>query len=164
MKSISWKAIYLLETNPSLRFLTSNCCFRLKYKSSICNTAFSNEKVISSESGEKYVQIERKQFKTTILLGFSLDFWTGLLVDYSDVFISCLGSHSDGTHSLQRIHWWTSYVILNFSKSFLMKKQTHLPSCMAWGWVNLKQIFILVNYFFKVNAARAHTQHPFNSP
>ncbi len=27
-----------------------------------------------------------------------------LLVDYSDVFISCLNSHSDGTHSLQSIH------------------------------------------------------------
>ncbi len=25
----------------------------------------------------------------------------GLLVDYCDVFISCLDSHSDGTHSLQ---------------------------------------------------------------
>ncbi len=31
--------------------------------------------------------------------------WCGLLVDYFDVFISCLDSHSDGTHSLQRIHW-----------------------------------------------------------
>ncbi len=26
-------------------------------------------------------------------------------VDYSDVFISCLDSHSDGTHSLQSILW-----------------------------------------------------------
>jgi len=26
----------------------------------------------------------------------------GLLVDYCDVFISCLDSHSDGTQSLQR--------------------------------------------------------------
>ncbi len=33
--------------------------------------------------------------------------WCGLLVDYCDVFISCSsGSHSDGTHSLQNIHWW----------------------------------------------------------
>ncbi len=31
--------------------------------------------------------------------------WCGLLVDYCDVFISCLDSHSDGTYSLQRIHW-----------------------------------------------------------
>ncbi len=34
--------------------------------------------------------------------------WCGLLVDYCDVFISCLDSHSDGTHSLQSIHWWAS--------------------------------------------------------
>ncbi len=27
--------------------------------------------------------------------------WCGLFVDYWDVFISCLDSHSDGTHSLQ---------------------------------------------------------------
>ncbi len=31
-------------------------------------------------------------------------------VDYCDVFISCLDSHSDGTHSLQRIYWWASDV------------------------------------------------------
>ncbi len=29
----------------------------------------------------------------------------GLLVDYCNVVISCLDSHSDGTHSLQRTHW-----------------------------------------------------------
>ncbi len=38
--------------------------------------------------------------------------WTssGLHVDYC-IFISCLDSHSDGTHSLHRIHRW---VMLNF--------------------------------------------------
>ncbi len=41
--------------------------------------------------------------------------WSG--VDYCDVFISCLDSHSDGTHSLQSIHWWVSDVMLQFSKS-----------------------------------------------
>ncbi len=35
--------------------------------------------------------------------------WCGLLVDYCEVFISCLDSHSDGTHSLQRIHWWVEW-------------------------------------------------------
>ncbi len=35
----------------------------------------------------------------------------GLLVDYCDVFISCLNSHSDGTHSQQGIHWWASDVM-----------------------------------------------------
>ncbi len=29
----------------------------------------------------------------------------GLVVDYCEGFMSCLESHSDGTHSLQRIHW-----------------------------------------------------------
>ncbi len=52
--------------------------------------------------------------------------WCGLLVDYCDVFISCLDSHSDGTHSLQRIHCWASDAMPNFSKSVPMKKQTHL--------------------------------------
>ncbi len=36
----------------------SNCCFWAKYESSIQNIAFSSEKVILSESGEKYTQIE----------------------------------------------------------------------------------------------------------
>ncbi len=47
-------------------------------------------------------------------------------VDYCDVFISCLDSHSEGTHSLQRIYWWASDVMLHFSKSVATKKQTHL--------------------------------------
>ncbi len=41
----------------------------------------------------------------------SQDTLCGLIVDYCDVFISCLDSHSDGTHSLQMIHWWASDVI-----------------------------------------------------
>ncbi len=41
--------------------------------------------------------------------------WCGLLVDYCDVFIICLDSHSDGTHSLQRIHWWAGDVMPHFS-------------------------------------------------
>ncbi len=62
----------------------------------------------------------------------------GLLVDYCDVFISCLDSHSDGTHSLQRIHRWASDVMLNLSKTFLIKKQTHLHL----EWPEDKYIFI----------------------
>ncbi len=50
----------------------------------------------------------------------------GLLEDYCEVFSSCLNSHSDGTHSLQRIHWWASDRMQHFSKSVPMKKQTHL--------------------------------------
>ncbi len=58
-------------------------------------------------------------------------------VDYYDVFISCLHSHSDGTHSLQRIHWWASDMMLNFSKSVLMKRQNHL----YLGWPEGESIF-----------------------
>ncbi len=66
--------------------------------------------------------------------------WRGLIVDYCHVFISCLDPHSDGTHSLHRIHWGASGGMMNFSKSVLMKTQT--ASWMAWGWVNVQQIFI----------------------
>ncbi len=47
--------------------------------------------------------------------------WCGSLVDYCDVFINCLDSHSDGTHSLQmRIHWWESDGMQHFTpKSWL---------------------------------------------
>ncbi len=45
-------------------------------------------------------------------------------VDYFDVFISCLDPHSDGTHSLQRIHWWASDILQNFLKAVRMKKET----------------------------------------
>ncbi len=47
----------------------------------------------------------------------------GLLVDYCYVLIRCLDSHSDGTHSLQRIHSRASDVILNVSKSVPMKNK-----------------------------------------
>ncbi len=47
--------------------------------------------------------------------------WCGLVVDYCDVFI-CLDSHSDGTHSLQRIHLCTSDEMLHFSKSVPVNK------------------------------------------
>ncbi len=59
--------------------------------------------------------------------------WCGLLVDYCDVFISCLDSHSDGTHSLQRIHQWASDVILHFSKSD--EETNSSTSQIPWGWV-----------------------------
>ncbi len=49
--------------------LTSNPCLWLKYKSSIHNTAFSCEKVISFESEEKYAEIKHclKQLKQSKL-------------------------------------------------------------------------------------------------
>ncbi len=59
--------------------------------------------------------------------------WCGLLVDYCDVFISCLDSHSDGTHSLQRIHCWASDVMLHLSKTD--KETNSSTSWKVWGWV-----------------------------
>ncbi len=48
--------------------LTLGCCFQLKHESSVYNIAFSSEKLILSESGEKYAQIKHrlqaKQSKT----------------------------------------------------------------------------------------------------
>ncbi len=88
-----------------------------------------------------FIQTCSVSFHKTLIDGLE---WCRLLVDYCDVFISCFNSHSDGTHSLQRIHWWARVVILKFSKSVSMRKQIHiyLVSCMTWGWVNLQQIFI----------------------
>ncbi len=54
-----------------------------------------------------------------------------LIMGHCDVFISCLDSHSDGTHSLQSIHSWASDAMLNFFKSFPMEKQTPLQN----GWL-----------------------------
>ncbi len=47
-------------------------------------------------------------------------------MDYCDVLISCLDSHSDGTHSLQSIHCWESHVMLHFFTSFQNNKLIHL--------------------------------------
>ncbi len=46
--------------------------------------------------------------------------WTGVNVDYlwiTVMFYQLFVSHSDGTHSLQSIHWGASDVMLHFSKS-----------------------------------------------
>ncbi len=75
-----------------------------------------------------------------------------LLEDYCDVLISCLDSHSDGTHSLRRIHWWASDVMLHFSKSVLMKKQTHL--LILRDSIFSANFQFWVNYYFKTNLRR----------
>ncbi len=60
--------------------------------------------------------------------------WSG--VYYCDVFISCLDSHSDSTHSLQSIHWWTSDAMLHFSTSDLHLKWAEGEYILAHFWVN----------------------------
>ncbi len=63
-----------------------------------------------------------------------------LLVYYCDVIIRCLDSNSDGTHSLQSIHWWASDVMLHFSKSD--EETNSSTSWMTWGWEKFQQIKI----------------------
>ncbi len=72
--------------------------------------------------------------------------WCGLLVDYCDVFISCLDFHSDGTHSLQRIHWWVSDVMLHFSKSDEVTNSSTF--WMVWGWVLFSILHLLCTKMF----------------
>ncbi len=74
----------------------------------------------------------------------------GLLVDYCDVFISCLDSHSDGTHSLQWIHWWASDIMLNSSKSVPMKKQTHLHLI----WPEMSTFSVNIHFWLNYSCKR----------
>ncbi len=64
--------------------------------------------------------------------------WSG--VDYCDVFIICLDSHSDGTHSLQGIHCWDTDAETHFYKSD--EETNSSTSWMAWGWVHFQWILI----------------------
>ncbi len=83
----------------------------------------------------RFCLVQTRSFSLHKMLIDSLD-PCGLLVDYCDVFISCLDSHSDGTHSLQRIHWWA---------------KSEFPNLFPWinkfinilmAWVHFQQIFI----------------------
>jgi len=59
----------------------------------------------SAEHKGRYSEECGKQ--SSFWANYPFNWWTGvcgLLVGYCDVFISWLNSHSDGTHSLQRIH------------------------------------------------------------
>ncbi len=80
-----------------------------------------------------------------------MDWSYRLLVDYCVVFISCLNSHSDGTHLLRRNHWWGRDVLLNFSKSVLMKKQTSLHFGLPEREYIFSKFSFWVNYSFKSN-------------
>ncbi len=72
----------------------------------------------------------------------------GLLVDYRDVFISCLDSHSDGTHSLQRVLCWASNVkwyICAFVQVIHLV-QIYISPSTSWkarGWVHFSKCSFL---------------------
>ncbi len=60
--------------------------------------------------------------------------WINFSRVYYQLFVLSFWRHP----SLQRIQWWASDVMLNFSKSVLMQKQTHLHL----GWPEGEYIFI----------------------
>ncbi len=66
-----------------------------------------------------------------------INWWTG---GDCDVFISCLDSHSDGTHSLQSIYCWTSDEMQNFPKSVQSSSKNALWVCLCGyllsGWIS----------------------------
>ncbi len=68
-----------------------------------------------------------------------VNWWSG--VDYCDVIISCLDSHSDGTHSLQSVRCWASDAMLYFSKSD--EETNSSTSWMIWGRGHVQLISIL---------------------
>ncbi len=106
-----------------------------------CILYFGQKQLIKVKKALCIGLLQKCSFHNTLIDGLE---WCGLLVDYCGVFISCLDSHSDGTHSLQRIHWWTSDVMLHFSTSVPKKKQTHQHlGWPGWGWVNCQQISIV---------------------
>ncbi len=49
-----------------------------------------------------------------------------------------MASYADGTHSLQRIHWWASAKFLQICSD----EETNSSTWMAWGWVHFQQIII----------------------
>ncbi len=61
-------------------------------------------------------------------------------VDYLWIIVRFLSAvcHSDGTHSLQRIHWWERDLMLNLKKNL----KNSSTSWMPWGWVHCQQIYI----------------------
>ncbi len=65
--------------------------------------------------------------------------WCGLLVDYCDVFISCLDSHSDGTHSQQSIHSLRQWCNATFLQIWWSNKLIYILDGLNYGsanWIN----------------------------
>ncbi len=63
---------------------------------------------------------------------------------YCDVFISCLDSHSDGTHSLQRIYCQLNAKSLQICSDEEINLST---SRIAWGWVTFGWTIPWINAF-----------------
>ncbi len=116
----------LWETNPSLRWksgvwIRREICTEQAQSKNSSKLICERQQEINFFHWRKCYYGQTRSFCLLKMLTDGLE-WCGLLVD-CDVFICCLDSHSDGTHSLQSIHWWENPAMLNFSKSFPTKKQ-----------------------------------------
>ncbi len=82
---------------------------------------------------------ESKQLIKTVcfLQTCSFSLYKTLIDELESFGLLCLDSHSDGTHSLQRIHWWASDVMLHFYKSD--EETNSSTSWMVWGWLHFQQ-------------------------
>ncbi len=87
------------------------------------HTTFSMEKALLLIKDSYFSQKQQFEVKNVLMLDLfqllssqDVNWWTGVVWITCDVFISCLDSHSDGTHSLQSIHCWDSdYVYMDIS-------------------------------------------------
>ncbi len=77
--------------------------------------------------------------------------WSG--VDYCDAFISCLDSHSDGTHSLQSIHWWDTDAVLQI---WWRKKLIYISDGLRESKY-LANVHFWVNYSFNYTSEANHS-------
>ncbi len=107
----------IIHNNASTSEKVFSCfCLLTMYNLWMFLSWFRRDYFFSEESNimEKLVSYKAFHFSGVRTLTDGLESFV-LLEDYCDVFISCLNTHSDGTHSLQMIHWWESDVMLNFS-------------------------------------------------
>ncbi len=75
------------------------------------------------------------------------------LVDYCDFFISCLDSHSDGTHSL---HWWASAIASSKFSKFVPDEETNVSA--SW-MVQFSANEFLTELFLLIATVTSHDFH-----
>ncbi len=79
------------------------------------------------------------------------------LYDYCDVFVNCLDFHSDGTHLLQRIHWWASDT--KFLKFCSNEETNSSTSCIA----NFKLFLFKLKHYIKSRYSLIHKPSRLNN-
>ncbi len=86
----------------------------------------SNRTVWIDGGRKQWIQVKNVFYKHASFCFTKYEFMGGVVWITSGLlwcFIICLDSHTDGTHSL---HWWTSDVMLNFSKIFQWRNKLFL--------------------------------------